>query len=294
MASDKHAIRRRFDRSAAASYDIHARVQRSMADNLARSLEERLGPSCGAAGAPAILEIGCGTGNLTEKLLQVWPRASLTAIDLAPAMIEAAKRRLWPGNNKVLGDGEAAPWVRFLAADVEAWAAAAPDASFDLIVSNACFQWLSRPQVTLAHLRRLLRPGGTLAFTTFGPETFRELHEAFAAAYLALGVEPQRHGLSFCTEQGWRRWLTEAGFAHVRCERSLQTERYASVKDFLLSVKAVGASASEAQTAGTLGLRRLFSGMYHEYERRFSVPGGVAATYDLLRIEASITAAEPM
>ncbi|AJY74717.1 malonyl-ACP O-methyltransferase [Paenibacillus beijingensis] len=325
MAGEKKSILRRFNRSAAGSYDTHALVQRSMADRLVHLLAARPVPAGGAAREPAVLEIGCGTGILTEKLLRHLPCASLTAIDLAPAMIEAAKQRVVtaaeatsaaetrggadparscgsglshgcasdPGRGRgddltlrSRADDGTAPAIHFLAADVETWAAAAPAASFDLIVSNACFQWLRRPEETLGHLRRLLRPGGLLAFTTFGPDTFRELHAAFAAVYCACGLEPQRHGLSFRTVGEWKQMLKQAGFTNVQCDRSLQTECYPTVGDFLHSVKGVGASASEAQAPRGLGARRLFAGMYKEYERHFSIPGGVAATNDLLFIHA--------
>lgn len=275
MDTRTNLIRRQFNRSAAGSYDSHALVQRSMAGRLATSLHGWIDES--EAGGSTILEIGCGTGILTELLLNGWPCSSITALDIAPEMIEAAEQR-------VSSVGHSAR-VRFLPADVETWAAGAPPASFDLIVSNACFQWLRNPKETLGFLRRLLRPGGMLAFTTFGPDTFRELHESFAEVYHAGGMEPQRHGLSFQPAAQWQIALREAGFRSIHFERYIEQERHASVRDFLLSVKAVGASTSEAASRG-LGSRRLFAEMFKKYEDKFSIPGGVAASYEVLLVRA--------
>ncbi|GLI08558.1 malonyl-[acyl-carrier protein] O-methyltransferase [Paenibacillus tyrfis] len=279
-----HSIRRRFDRSARASYDAHARVQRVMADKLGRSLA-RWKQGVGET-QPHLLEIGCGTGLLTEILLRDWPDALITALDIAPVMLKAAERRIRTKASSVAAS-QRLP-VSFHLADAEAWAAQAEPLSFDLIVSSACFQWLGRPHETLRHLRRLLRPGGLMAFTTFGPETFRELHESFAAVYRSRGLEPQRHGLPFLSAGEWRNLLQHAGFADVREESAIRTEGYASVSEFLHSVKATGASASAADAPRGLGWRSLFAGMFREYEKRFPAPEGIAATYELLFLQAEV------
>ena len=236
----------------------------------------------GAVSQPNILEIGCGTGCLTEQLITHFPTSTMTAVDIAPAMIAAAEQRmqLINAHHQDAAD-QRKTRVHFLLADVEVWAATAAPSSFDVIVSNACFQWLRNPQDTLAGLRRLLRPGGVLAFTTFGSETFHELHEAFAAVYRANDMMPQRHGMSFPSRETWDRTLTASGFSPVAYEWLIHVEEHASVRDFLHAVKAVGASTSEASTSSGLGSRQLFTQMYKSYEQLFSTPGGVRATYEV-------------
>nr|WP_283094755.1 malonyl-ACP O-methyltransferase BioC [Paenibacillus sp. ATY16] len=277
MCERKTGIGRQFSRSANGSYDVHARVQRNMAKLLASSLKQWT--KKGDKDELSILEIGCGTGKLTELLKREWPNASIIAIDMAPAMIKAAEERI--------GLGSTNSRIHFLLGDAELWAANAPASSFDLVISNACFQWFSDPKRTLEHLERLLRADGLLAFATFGPNTFHELHTSFDEAYQALGTEPQRHGLSFLSADQWREYLIEAGFSAIRQEPMAWSEKYPSVRDFLYSVKAQGASASEAAQYGRNVSRHLFSAMYKAYENRFSVPGGVKATYDVLFVKAS-------
>ncbi|OBZ19400.1 malonyl-[acyl-carrier protein] O-methyltransferase BioC [Bacillus sp. FJAT-27264] len=284
MSSRISDVRRQFNRNAN-SYDAHAHIQRLMSDRLAQSF---LGlKSKSNFSGLNILEIGCGTGNLTETLVTEWPSASITALDIAPAMIKLAEQRVLSAETNFNSiRKKSSDSLRFLHADVETWAPDAKAASFDLIVSNACFQWLSNPGQTLGHLRRMLRPGGSLTFTTFGPDTFCEMHEAFNEVYRANGMEPQRHGLRFLSTDEWSSLLKEAGFSSIQFERSIQTETYASARDFLHSVKAMGASTSEAITVSGLSSRSLFTSMYKEYEAKFSIPEGVAASYDILLFQA--------
>lgn len=276
------AVQRQFNRSAI-SYDAHAHVQRSMANYLARSLSEWRNRRF--LSDPSILEIGCGTGALTQILVNEWSSANVTALDIAPEMIEVASKRFRTAEHPDTANCKT-DRLRFLQADIEIWAVNAPECSVDIIVSNACFQWLSSPKETLGHLRRMLRPGGLLIFTTFGPDTFREMHEAFDKVYRANGMEPQRHGLSFHSPAQWEIMLQESGYSSFHCERSIHIEKYTSARDFLYSVKGMGASTSEASPIPGYSLRRLFTNMYKEYEDKFGTQGGVSATYDLLFIQS--------
>jgi ubiquinone/menaquinone biosynthesis C-methylase UbiE len=90
-----------------------------------------------------ILEVGCGTGQLTERLAH--SGFHLTAIDVGPSMIAAARRRL---------DGSAVSFQVGAFEDV-----AAAGASFDLIVSGTAFHWID-PEVKFHKSAQLLRPGG--------------------------------------------------------------------------------------------------------------------------------------
>lgn len=270
-------IQRRFNRSAAESlYDRNARVQLVMAEWLASTIDR-------APDRLDILEIGCGTGVLTELLAQQFPRSSITALDIAPAMLEAAEQRLLTSNPN---GGPSVHWVQ---ADIEAWAAKFFPASFDLIVSSACLQWLNHPGEALSSLKRLLRPGGRFVFTTFGDSTFRELHQSFDDAYRQQGQAPQRHGLKLHAKEQWQTWLIEGGFSEIQCQQSIQVQSYATVREFLHSVKSVGASASEANAAGGLS-RRLLHDMFNIYEERFHLRDGIAATYEMLLMQGSVPA----
>ena len=277
-------IQRQFNRSSI-SYDTHAHVQRTMADQLVKPLIGWGGN--GFTDEPNILEIGCGTGALTQLVMQEWPSGNLTALDIAPEMIKLAERRVQLANDHQCTGKSSPDRIRFIHADIESWAADAPAFTYDIIISNACFQWLRNPEETLGHLQRILRPRGLLLFSTFGPDTFNEMHRSFHEVYRACGMEPQRHGLSFHSPLQWQYMLEKSGYSNINYKRTIHMEKYASARDLLHSVKAMGASTSEAVTMKGQSLRRLFTNMYKEYEEKFSIEGGVAATYDLLIIQSS-------
>jgi ubiquinone/menaquinone biosynthesis C-methylase UbiE len=111
-----------------------------------RELAEFVAATAGlSAGAP-VLEVGCGTGQLTEHLAALGLR--VTAIDIGASMVAAAERRL-------------SAWaISFWTGPYEDLRV--PDHSFDLIVSGAAFHWID-PEVRFAKSARLLRAGGWLA-----------------------------------------------------------------------------------------------------------------------------------
>ena len=184
----KQGIRRNFARRAA-SYDRHAEMQRLMAHGLVAAAGESL------ARARRILEIGCGTGYLTGLLRQANREARLVALDLDAALVAAARRRLGPGAG-----------VAWLVADGES----PLRGSYDLIIANATFQWFTRPGETLAAYYRSLAPGGVLAFSTLGPQTFQELAESLdrAARSLNLPGTPPIPAQGFGDRETWSHRLS--------------------------------------------------------------------------------------
>lgn len=109
----------------------------------------RIGPGA------AVLEIGCGTGQLTKDL--AGRALHLTAIDIGAAMVAAARRNI------------ADETARFQVTSFEDFGGSGP---FDLIVSATAFHWVD-PGTGLAKAARLLRPGGWLALLTTG-ERYQE------------------------------------------------------------------------------------------------------------------------
>jgi len=99
-------------------------------------------------GSP-VLEVGCGTGKLTEALVE--RRLAVDAVDPGPNMIAFAARRT--------GDA-----VRFHVGRFEELEL--PSASFDAVFSATAFHWID-PAVGWTNAHRLLRPGGTLALLMF-------------------------------------------------------------------------------------------------------------------------------
>lgn len=256
---DKQLVQKRFSERAK-TYDQFANVQKKMADALMSRIAIR--PS-------AILEIGCGTGYLTEKLRRAFPHAYITAVDIAEGMIAMAKARL--GDDRIV----------WRCADIEEMDILA---RYDLIISNATFQWLNDAERTIARLSSALNEGGQFLFSTFGASTFHELHASFAAALKQQHItEALRIGPSFPTLAEWISCCQRASAAIVDGSETFETERFPSVRDFFLSLRHIGATNS---TTGRYCQRpSVFKAMMKEYEQRFSENGHIQATYHCLFID---------
>ena len=99
-----------------------------------------------AAAAPAgghVLDVGCGPGHLAARLAD--RGLDVAAIDLDPAMVERARRRLGPRAEVAVADVAALPF---------------PDTSFDLVVSTLSMHHWADHQAGLAEIARVLRPSG--------------------------------------------------------------------------------------------------------------------------------------
>ncbi|MCX8017392.1 MAG: methyltransferase [Rhodocyclaceae bacterium] len=163
-----HDIAQRFNASAAC-YDAHSTAQR----HAAQRLIEHIVP-LGLPARPRVLEIGCGTGHLTERLAIHLPGARILATDIAPAMVAAARARLahHPRIGFAVMDGRRPASAEF----------------FDLVCGNLVVQWFEDLSVALARLAGLLVPGGVLALSVPGEGTFREWQAAHAQLGLTAGT----------------------------------------------------------------------------------------------------------
>ncbi|MED4751458.1 malonyl-ACP O-methyltransferase BioC [Brevibacillus choshinensis] len=267
----KRTIGNRFSEKAS-TYDQYALVQKKMAERLQQLIFNAAIPEK----VTQLLEIGCGTGGLTRLLRRHFSETKYQAIDMAPGMLDQAR-------NQLRAEGLDCDFLR---ADIEDWVWAQKEGTMDLIVSGACFQWLSQPAETLKGIGKLLRPGAPLLFSTFGPNTFEELHASFGYAHLCLGQTDVRHGLSFYSGDQWESMLLVAGFEEIQVTSQKVVLTYPSVIDFLHAVKAVGANASQEKAPG-LGHRNLLKEMIGYYERAFATEHGIPVTYDLLYIQAN-------
>jgi malonyl-CoA O-methyltransferase len=267
---DKARISRRFGRSAT-TYDRHAVIQRQMAERLVDAL-----PAASPRPA-AIIEIGCGTGYLTQLLCARFPQASVTAVDLSEQMIDVARARLGGAAELLVGDAEERPWGA---------------RTFDLVVSSATLQWLAAPAQTLGLLADSLRPGGTTVHATFGPQTFGELHRVFREVELDFGLAPGRHGLELRGASEWAALLEAQGLESVRCESTVTRVEYPDCRTFLGAVKGTGSNTGSANGAPRLPRAALLE-VLRRYDRTELGPGGVRVTYELLELSARRPRYEP-
>lgn len=262
MNREKRRLGHNFSRQAA-TYDRYASVQRRLADELARTLKPH------RDSFDKILEIGCGTGYYTHLLRRTFPRASITAVDLTPAILEAAQNRL-----------AGAEGIEWLVADGEAEL----PGYFDLITASSVFQWFCRPEQACRRFWEHLHPGGLLAFTSLGPKTFQELSASFAwAGERFPGLKmPAIPAQRFASGQDWSAFLQQAGFAEVLWQDALWTESYADTPAFLRAVQGMGATS----TSPIFIPRRLLGEVIQNYEKHYRRNGSVQVTFEIIAARA--------
>ncbi|MBW1985986.1 MAG: malonyl-ACP O-methyltransferase BioC [Deltaproteobacteria bacterium] len=263
MTVDKRRLGRNFGRQAS-RYDQYSQVQRYMADQLLGYLQNM--PRLWSR----ILEIGCGTGYLTRLLRQAFPKAHLTALDLATAAVQECKRHL--GNDDR---------VTLLVADGEQ----PLGGKFDLIISNSVFQWFNQPAQSCQSYREHLHPGGWLIFATLGPETFQELAVSLDRAArqlsVAAGGTPCTQSIpaaGFAARDEWQQFLLQAGFKRVAVHRQRLVVSFPGVMEFLKAIQGMGATRPQP---GPLS-RKLLNLMMSGYEAAYRVNGTIPVTYELL------------
>lgn len=218
MSSHKRTIIEAFS-AAARTYEDEAAVQVRTAERLAGLA---LAPTL--ATSPRVLEVGCGTGLLTRRLLAATEGGSFLVTDLSPAMVEQTRA--------VVRDRR----CRFGVMDGEL--PDVPPESFDLVVSSLAAQWFDELHEALARLARCLVPGGRMAISLVGDGSFAEWRTTLADLGLDSGMRdyPDTSALAAM--------LPTHGHSTVANDRV--TVEYTDARAFLAALKAIGANTPRA------------------------------------------------
>ena len=258
-ALDRMQIRRAFDR-AAPRYDEVAVLQTRVREQLLSRLDlVKITPALA-------VDVGCGTAHAAEALARRYPRSRVLGIDLAEGMLRTARRR-----------HRFRRPVSFACADLCRLPLA--DASVDLLFCNLVLQWCDELDLALTELRRVLRPHGLLTFTTFGPDTLRELRAAWAA------VDASVHVHDFLDMHDVGDAIVRAGFAEPVLDVEMYTLTYPESRGVLRDLKAIGAHNASTGRNRSLTGRGRFAAFEAAYER-FRRDGSVPATYEVVYAQA--------
>ena len=267
---------------AAPSYDEAAVLQKTVAERI----EERL--QLTAVDAKTILDLGAGTGFLTQKVIQNYPNAQIFAVDLSEKMLQKAKPRLqkprWAKMPKGLQNRlQQQTLIKNLAAKQAALAVTADvyqlpfaDDSVDMIVSNLMLQWCDDLDSVFQEFRRVLRPEGLIMFTTLGPDTLKELRQSWQAA-----DENYEHVNNFIDMHDIGDALIRAGFGQPVMDVENFTLTYDQPIGVLKDLKAIGATnANQDRAKGLMGKEK-FAAMLHAYET-LRQQNKIPATYEVV------------
>jgi malonyl-CoA O-methyltransferase len=257
---EKHAVRRSFER-AARTYDHNSVLQNEIGIRLLRHLDPiRIDPAL-------VVDLGCGTGAFFDPLRRRFPKASVVGLDLARPMLEAAARRT--------------PWIertllrrrpRLVCGDAERLPFASGSVPF--LFSNLALQW-TRPDAVFAEAARVLSTGGLFLFSTFGPDTLKELRTAFAS------VDRHAHVNTFVDMHDLGDGLVHSGFADPVMEMEVITLEYACVEAVARDLKAIGAHNSLPGRPRGLSGRGRWREVIARYEQERRA-GVLPATYEVI------------
>jgi malonyl-CoA O-methyltransferase len=221
---DSLAARRAFERAAASAAggasEIAREIERRMADRLDYV---RVRPR-------RVLDAGCGVGDGMALLRRRYPQAQIVGVDFAYAMA----RRAWrsrPVKERVrslLGMAS----LHCICADM-AWLPLIAE-SCELVWSNLALAWVPDPMASFREFHRVLAPGGLLMFSTYGPDTLKELKKAFS------GVDRHLHTLEFLDMHDLGDMLVAAGFSAPVMDMEFVTLTYSDVATLVRDLRDAG------------------------------------------------------
>ena len=260
MRLAKQQIARQFSR-AAGTYDLAAQLQNQVAEKLIDSIPAQL--------HGVVVDLGCGTGWALEKIALLGRpnnRFELTAVDIAPGMIEVAQARVAS--------------AKFHCCDLEKTPLA--DHIADLVFTSSSIQWCDTA-AAMQEIKRISKPGGLLLASTFGPGTFTELR----SAWLSAGDRQSRvHDFDSC--ETIETIMRQQGFKDVTLGSEIHQVEFNSVDELLQSIKQIGATnASATRQPGLLGTQR-----YREFrsvlEQRLASDGKLSLAFEAIFVSARI------
>jgi len=259
---DRAAARRWFERAAAGAEDPVAReVERRMASRLDLVTH-----------APArIVDAGSGAGASGALLRERYPGAEIVFTDFAVAPLARARRA--PSLAARLRAAFGAPREHFVCADMDALPLAT--GACGMLWSNLALAWAMDPAATLREWHRILEVGGLLMFTSYGPDTLKELRAAFAGADGAPHVHPfvDMHDLGDA--------LVASGFADPVMDVDVLTVTYARPEEVVRDLRATGQRNAHAGRRRSINGRGRWERMRAAYAV-LARDGRVPATFEIV------------
>jgi len=272
---DKRLMRRAFEH-AAHSYDQAAVLQREVNQRMLERLDwVKLDPNW-------VLDAGAGTGVGARALANRYPQARVVGLDIAETMLQVAR-----GTD---------PWWRrslsFLTGNLPQYVAGdisrlpLKTSSINLLWSNLALQWCDDLHSTFSEFQRVLAPGGLLMFSTFGPDTLRELRQAFS------GIDGHTHVNRFVDMHDIGDQLLYAGFSTPVMDMDMMTLTYPDVTTLLRELKAIGAhNVTSGRGHGLMGKRK-WQAMLQRYEQ-LRKEGRLPATFEVVYGHAWVNEKKP-
>jgi len=220
--------------AAAPQYDAQTALQKHVLSQLAAKMLPQLPPQA------RVLDAGCGTGRFTRRT----PACHVTQLDFALAM---CRKAVTPEAPAINGTIESLPFA---------------DGLFDGVFCSLVLQWVADAKPVLKELQRVLRRGGVMATSAFGPGTLKELKESFAIA------DRYPHVTSFKAPAVYEK-------------REVITEYYPDLFALMAHLKTIGARNKLLERRKSLMTRGQMARVEQCYRERFAAPEGLPVTWEI-------------
>ena len=254
---DKARVRASFDR-AAQTYDAAAILQKLVRTEMLSRLDlVKIKPQ-------VILDAGCGTGHGSFALQKKFSSAQVISLDIALGMLQKTQQqqpllsKIFKQKNLICADIEHLPLE---------------NSSLGMVWSNLALQWCNDLDGAFNQIARVLQPNGLLMFSTFGPDTLKELRAATNNGNTHVSRFIDMHDIGDA--------LTRAGFSAPVLDVEHYTLTYDDVKAVMTDLKAIGAHNATAGRARGLQGRGFLQQLAQNYEQ-FRVDGKLPATFEVV------------
>ncbi|KTD32800.1 biotin synthase [Legionella nautarum] len=241
----------------ATEYEQAAKVQNEIGERLFERLHYlKINPRY-------VLDLGCGTGLFSKMLKKLYPQAEIIGLDLSYAMLQQAQkkqgwRRKWPLIN---ADMVALPFV---------------DGLFDLVFANQVVHWAQPLSAVIQELNRVMNVNSCLMFSTLGPDTFKELKQAWLQAdqYAHTNEFIDMHDIGDC--------LLMEHFLDPVVDMELLTVHYPSLNHLLQNLKAQGVrNINQSRNEGLTG-KTSWQAFESAYQVLCTAEGKYPLTYEVV------------
>ena len=259
---DTRQVRRNFAR-AAAGYDGVAILQREVASRMLERLDYvKIEPA-------RVLDLGCGTGFSLSALSERYPKAQVLGADMSESMLRAGRGERSRVHRML-------PFLRsrksaLVGADAQALPFSANTQG--MVWSNLMLHWLDEPLPAFREAHRVLDTDGLLMFSTFGPDTLKELRASFTDGYV--------HTQRFADMHDYGDMLLECGFSDPVMDVEVLTMTYPNLDDMLRELRQNGAGCAMRERRQGLMGRAAWQSARARYES-LAKDGRLPATFEVI------------
>jgi malonyl-CoA O-methyltransferase len=254
---DKARVRASFNR-ASGTYDAAAVLQKLVREEMLSRLDlMKITPQ-------AILDAGCGTGHGSFGLQKRFRNAQVFSLDIALGMLQKTSLQQ-PFLQKIFSN------KKLICADIESLPVASD--TMGLVWSNLALQWCNDLDCAFTEVARVLQPNSLFIFSTFGPDTLKELRAASSNGYTHVSRFIDMHDIGDA--------LTRAGFNAPVLDVERYTLTYDHVKNVMKDLKSIGAhNATNGRARGLQG-KGFLQTLSDNYDK-FRTNGKLPATFEVI------------